>query len=677
MRLKAKFLTVVWGDAYIELFATLALPSFLAPGNLPALAAATDLEVVIMTAQRDIEHFDKHFAFRRLRDICAVRFLDIDDLIVDGVYGVTLTLAYARAVIACGHDMLHTHFVFMNADFVLADGSLRSLSKHILAGRSIVLAPSFRATAEAVEPRLRAEVDVASGQLIVSPRRLAGISLEHPHPTTIAKIVNQEICHSVQPNQFFWQVDKQTLLGRYYLIFMLCLKPERIVERINSYCDYGFIPEMCPSGDEVVMGDSDEFFMLELQQRDQELFLLRRGRQPDKDIARSLSQWTTAEHRRAASYDVVFHAGDLPSKLDRAKAEARAFVERIGERLGRPVPHAAHPHWVGGIIAFRRFRRARGLRALPAEMAETSGIALNLFAFRSVWRRILDWPRSLVLASHHLIMGWAPRVTPLHPDWLDYLHLRTTLAAIVAEPGARVLLVQEKAQLADDLGSPGASLSFATPREVSRGKLSSASGDLGDGYTHILIYSQRTDYRQTRQLVEQCQPAMNAKCTCYVFVHHSRDDTAGDDSLFDLMDYFEGKIVQLPPAHPPVFTMAQYLEAVNSWAPQAVALSFAGGRLKQFNRRLLTRLSRHYARFGNGALLWIVPALTTVLPLALLTNIYLRGRLPSSHFIQYCSSMLLRIGPGAGVSTQLEQPRQFSAVAPDEFALQVPPRNRA
>jgi hypothetical protein len=75
---------------------------------------------------------------------------------------------------------------------------------------------------------------------------------------------------------------------------MLCLKPERIIERIDSYCDYGFIPEMCPSGNTAVMADSDEFFMLELQQREQEMGLLHLGRASDVEIAHSLDEWTTA-----------------------------------------------------------------------------------------------------------------------------------------------------------------------------------------------------------------------------------------------------------------------------------------------------------------------------------------------------------------------------------------------
>ncbi len=213
MRPKAKFLTVVWGETYIERFASLALPSFLAEGNLPALAEATELEVVIMTRHDDIEFFQSAPTFHKLTAICPVRFVEIDDLVTTSVYGVTLTLAYARPIIACGAEMLKTHFVFMNADFVLADGSLRSLGRHIVAGRSIVLGPSFRATAEAVEPVLEAMVDTETGVLAVPARRLAKLSLASPHPTTLAKTLNQNFYHSTQPNQFFWQVDKNTGTG--------------------------------------------------------------------------------------------------------------------------------------------------------------------------------------------------------------------------------------------------------------------------------------------------------------------------------------------------------------------------------------------------------------------------------------------------------------------------------
>ena len=367
---KIKFLTVVWGVSYINQFCSLSLPSFLAPGNIPSLSERADLEVVIMTQRNDFKKFEKHKSFKLLKKICSVRFIAIDDLIVPDMYGVTLTLAYSRPIIKCGREMLNIHFIFMNADFVLADGSLLGLYKHIEDERAIVLGPSFRAIAEDVEPTLENYYDSVSGVLSIAPREMVGLSLPHPHKTTIAKYQNQTKTFSSHPNQFFWPVDKHTLLGRYYLIFMLALKPERVITSINSYCDYGLIPELCPSGDEVAMGDSDDFFMLELQNRDQELNILHSNPMNKKAIAQSLNEWTTKEHRRAASHNIIFHSKGIPLKIEKSKKLASKFIAGIKRYLLEPKSHAHHKYWVGGIISWRSRKQSlqEGKVKFPPEM---------------------------------------------------------------------------------------------------------------------------------------------------------------------------------------------------------------------------------------------------------------------------------------------------------------------
>lgn len=612
-RPRVKFLTVLWGEAYIRRFVTLSLPSFLAPGNLPALAHDTELEVVIMTRLDDIEYFENHVAFHRLQTICPVRFVGIDDLVTTGVYGVTLTLAFARPVIASGSEMLNTHFVFMNADFVLADGSLRALCKHILAGRSIVLGPSFRATAEELEPRLEAAVDATSGVLAIPPRQMAALSLAHPHPTMLAKIRNQGFCHSTHPNQFFWQVDDRTLLGRYYLILMLCLKPERIVQSINCYCDYAFIPEMCPSGDEVAMDDSDDFFMLELQRRNQEMHLLLLGRQTDEEIARSLSEWTTAEHRRAARYDIVFHSGEIPPEIEAAKAKARTFVDRIGRNLGRPVPHEKHPYWIHGVEGWRHLRKAQGLSSSPPELAAASA---------GVWILIWRWFWAFAHALRHAVLGKWPLLTPFHPSWMDSQHLRDTLNAILAVAGARVLVVRDEPELVDPLIGTAASVQFAKIQTVLDGGLS-MRGQVSQGFTHTLLYLVGTDSKHTPRLIEQCEEAMRPGGICQVFIHH-----------------------------PPRVTEQGFLnELVEEILPSprwTAECSFVGGTLKRDNQKFLSSLYGYYARFGSWTLFWILPLLAVVLPVTLIGNLYLRMKGPSQNFVPYCSSMLIRFGPAKG-----------------------------
>lgn len=460
---KVKFLTVVWGERYIERFCTLSLPSFLAEGNLPSLAESSELEVVIMTRASDVSYFSSNAAFIQLSNLCSLRFVPIDDLITTGIYGVTLTLAYARPIIACGEDMVNTHFVFMNADFVLADGSLRSLIQHINAGRSIVLGPSYRAIAEEVEPILEAMVDRNSNVLTIPPRQLVGLSLPYPHRTTVAKMRNQTAFSSTHPNQLFWQVDENTVLGRYFLIFMLCLKPERVMRQVNCYCDYSFIPELCPSGDEVAMSDSDDFFMLELQSQIQETSMLRQGQLPFAKIAGSLNEWTTKEHRRAASYDVVFHSGDLPPKISDLKRDAEEAVSSTRLKLGSPKSHKNHHYWVMGVEAWKEYRQRQGLSYYVPELAPyTLGLKESyLLTKHRLWgtlrRQVRANPivkflsKCLRRVEQFVIHGYSP-ASPASAYWQEALMLKK-LGSELRASGLPVLVVVNQHDSMQHLGA--------------------------------------------------------------------------------------------------------------------------------------------------------------------------------------------------------------------------------
>lgn len=618
MRRKVKFLTAVWGEAYIARFTDLALPSFIAPGNLPALAEATDLEVVIMTRRSDIDFFDQHSTFRTLQAICPVRFVEIDDLITTGVYGVTLTLAYARPIIACGQEMLNIHFVFMNADFVLADGSLRSLHKHIDSDRSIVLGPSFRATAEVVEPLLEAAIDKASGVLSISPRQMAGLSLAHPHPTTVAKIVNQDLCHSTHPNQFFWRIDEQTLLGRYYLIFMLCLKPERIIKTMKSFCDYALIPEMCPSGDEVVMDDSDAFFMLELQQRDQEKEMLRLGQLPIDEIAKSLQSWTTAEHRRAARHDIVFHAGEIPSSLDAARTEAETFISEIQKRLGSPMPYADHRYWIRGVEAWKRLRKSKKHPITPPELAPPYSGFQNQFSWANIRRHLLKLSWFLAYKGHQLMLGQSERLTLISPHWADHLLLRKTLESVLNATDGPVLVIRSNPGAIDLLVGDRPHVRIATPREVIDEEFSLSSAQ-GGTYAHIFVHLLQKDCRTVPALIKRCHFLIRKEGTCCLFIHNRGGETN------------EGLSPEL----------LSLVEGAGTGLLDIDRCTFVGGALKQFNRNLFSRIGRSYVRYGTISLLWILPVLAISIPLVIACNLYQHSKRTNTRKVFCCSSMAI------------------------------------
>ena len=426
-----KLLMAIWGEGFIRQFAEIGLPTLLAPGNVPALAAEYPCEFVFLTSADDEETFLDHPAVRALKEICPVSFLPIDDLIVEGNYSTTVTLAYARAIQSCGEGMLNTYFIFLVSDYIMADGALRGLIKHIRDGRSGVLAGNFQVIHEDTGADLREAVDPDNHVLAIPPRQLMRYALEHLHPATVANMVNHEVSHSAHANRLFWRVDDDTLIGRFFLMHMLCIKPETTTFRIGSSCDYSFIPEMCPSGNVVVIEDSDEYLVVEHQGLGHEASFQQPGPFDGRVLAIDLSEWTTARHRENVRHTVVFHAADLPTALDGAMAQADAYVARLLRRMTpRPQPHRDHPYWRGAIAAFnlerRRIKRGSDWDLLTDADHYDGGTVLQAL-------RRLYWA----------LWGRAPVVRPWHHAWHDYRAVTDSLRRRLTDPAHRLLCVSE------------------------------------------------------------------------------------------------------------------------------------------------------------------------------------------------------------------------------------------
>ena len=267
-----------------------------------------------------------------------------------------------------GAEQTNTTFVFMNSDFIVADGSLATLGDKIRSGHRCIVAPSLRASAERLTPDLRRAV---SG---TNSRSSHARSLVWRSPISIrlcsARLGDQDEFHCMSFNQSYWRPNKSTLLGRYHLLFMLCIRPERPLGPVNSYCDYGLIPELVPSSPMVPLTDSDEFFMLELGPDDQEDDLLRVGPAKLNVMAGSLRRWTTKEHRQSAAFDFVFHSGPLPQSLGRVSKDASSFIERLHARMGsRPISHVHHHYWIRGLQHWLRAKATGPAVQFPPELA--------------------------------------------------------------------------------------------------------------------------------------------------------------------------------------------------------------------------------------------------------------------------------------------------------------------
>ena len=350
-------LAALWGEHHSRLFLDYGLPSLLAADNLPLLARQFDCDFEFLTLTEDIRRFRDSPAIAALSAHARVHFTSIDDLKFNQAYGIVLTLAFARGIAGRRDEMTETTFVFLNADFVFSNGSLRSMCEALREGYNAVMAPSFRCASEAFIEQFRGKLGMPRGTapvLSLSSRELVSIAIELVHPTFEAKTVNSGGPFTTLVNQFLWQVDTNTLLGRFYLLFMLCIRPEVPLDEVIGFCDYTLVPQLVPSGKVKILTDSDEAFLLELQNSAHEVGENLVDEMPEPAfLAERLSEWTTPLHRQFALQDLIFHAEDLPEALDRTRVQAKAFIEDIASRLGPPCPYRDHRYWKSTFIALK------------------------------------------------------------------------------------------------------------------------------------------------------------------------------------------------------------------------------------------------------------------------------------------------------------------------------------
>src|SRR5262245_48933667 len=200
----------VWGYKFVRQFLELGLPTLLAPGNVPALAATLPTRFIILTKLEDEDFIRHHPAFRRLCEVCPTEIRLIDHLVTGSNYSTTITLGYTEVVRAAAEEMLDTCFFFLVSDYIVADGSFKLVLERMLKGTSGVLVGNFQVVLEDALPWLQDKLNQSPTLLSLSPRELLQWGLNYLHPATVANTVNIPINHNSHTNRLFWHVDVNT-----------------------------------------------------------------------------------------------------------------------------------------------------------------------------------------------------------------------------------------------------------------------------------------------------------------------------------------------------------------------------------------------------------------------------------------------------------------------------------
>ncbi|MDP2804061.1 MAG: hypothetical protein Q8O26_19495 [Phreatobacter sp.] len=365
-RPKLSLCVPVWGRSHVATWLDHVLPSWFSPGNLPALAARCDLAVVLLTRGCDAEEIAAHPAGARLIASHAVTIGAIEDLVTGTMSAVTLTLAFVRGARMAQARGPGTMAAFLNADFILADGSLAALAA-VVPEADIVLAPSLRTDSDAVLARLPA-ADPDGAMPLAAPR-LAGLALAHPHPTAQACFVDQDALTSEGAYEFYHHAGPGLVISRSMQLFPLAVRPGPEPLVAEAFCDYGLFDLWAPAARIVTLSDSADWFALELGDPAQQASFIRPGPHDPAAITAGLAQWSTAPQRAQADTLVTIRSGPAETQPEAgAVAALDRFIAAVTGPLPPPLLIRQHPYWRTGL---RRWREAAEAARLPppAELA--------------------------------------------------------------------------------------------------------------------------------------------------------------------------------------------------------------------------------------------------------------------------------------------------------------------
>jgi hypothetical protein len=344
-RQKVRLVTYAWGEQHVEELLNCALASALAPGNLPALTKVFDCTVVVVTENVFFDIVRSSEAGRAIESICRLKLVALDDLISESwQYGMTLTYSLFRGFEDLGSAMTETYILFLNSDFILANGSYERLIPHILSDERVHLSPSYCTVSERVEPILITKA--VNGALSIPPREMATLILENCHNTILAKTVNQALMNFEHTDQFYWRADRNTLVGHQMPISLIGMRPERHLVSLNTFWDWGIVYEFCPSKRLTVIGDSDDFLMMELRPEKRSIESIRLGRSSPKNVAKRMKGYITQYQVDNARFPLFLHSSDLPADLTLAQQSLGQYVKTVLKNLpSTPIDHRSHAQW--------------------------------------------------------------------------------------------------------------------------------------------------------------------------------------------------------------------------------------------------------------------------------------------------------------------------------------------
>jgi hypothetical protein len=425
------FSTPVWGG-HMHLFLSVCLPSLLAPGNLPGLAASNQNRYLIYTRPEDEAGLLAAPAFHRLAGILPVQVI----LIREEIANAHRTMSDCHLDSHRLADEAGGAAVFLPPDCIWSDGSMVRLQALANSGRSVVHMSGIRLNKDGIVRELARHYSKDNLVLPLGARELVAMGLRHLHPIALSHFWNEH-GGGLMPANLAWTVPGEGLLLRCFHLHPLMVKSQIPFASFESTIDDDLALRACPDASrDYVVTDSDELLAFEISSLNRVV-----GTVCEKGSIEGAAAWaefgTNERHRGLIQHAIRLHAGTITKSIwARIEAESDEVVDALATLNALPAWNLALSY--PSIMSGRLYAASLGRGHLSSR-----------------WVRFLMWLRWALLGLRKVnsrlytilfTKNGAPLIT--HPYWLVRRSTASAVARCITHDDRLVILIGADPQLA-------------------------------------------------------------------------------------------------------------------------------------------------------------------------------------------------------------------------------------
>ena len=259
------FITPVWGEAYIDLYLNIVLPTQLSPGNLLAFRNEPGAIYKIHTTTEGAEAIVSSSVYLVLSQVMEIQIkvFNYSKEIYESCKYKLMNYCHQHAVIEA--NQTDSVLIILTADAIFSDGAFSTLKQKAYEGKQALMIMGISVVKETFVPLFVEQyISQQEPTVKVSCQELVKLSLEHIHPVMKRFFWDSPEYHGCAAN-VYWSVKDQGFIARCFHLHPLMIKPMiKTVLPLNTI-DFYYLEKACPSIDDIyVVEDSDEIVVFEI-----------------------------------------------------------------------------------------------------------------------------------------------------------------------------------------------------------------------------------------------------------------------------------------------------------------------------------------------------------------------------------------------------------------------------